>query len=132
MAIMAAGCVTVPAYTTNTIEDHRHILANSGVRAVIVSTEALAHRVMPAADQISRIDNIIMMETLVRGQLSHAEIHSWEAVLNRGAAEPDDITERIGGIGREDTACLIYTSGTGGVPKGVMLSHKNILANCRG
>src|SRR5437588_6517184 len=46
-AIVAAGAVTVPSYTTNTAEDHRHILANSGCRAVIVSTEALTHRIMP-------------------------------------------------------------------------------------
>jgi long-chain acyl-CoA synthetase len=133
LAVMAAGAITVPAYTTNTIEDHRHILSNSGVRAVIVSTDALAHRVMPAADQISRIENIITIERLMRGQLSHAEIHTWDELLELGAALPDgDVAESVGRITRDDTACLIYTSGTGGVPKGVMLSHKNILANCRG
>src|SRR5580692_9248720 len=79
-AIMAAGAITVPAYTTNTVEDHRHILANSGARAVIVSTAALTHRVMPAADQISDIENIITMEALTEGQLSHAEIHHWDEI----------------------------------------------------
>ena len=45
-AIMSAGAITVPAYTTNTVDDHRHILGNSGARAVIVSTAALAARVV--------------------------------------------------------------------------------------
>ena len=49
LAIMAAGAVTVPAYVTNTVEDHRHILGNSGARAAIVSTAALAARLLPAA-----------------------------------------------------------------------------------
>ena len=49
LAIMSAGAVTVPAYTTNTVEDHRHILGNSGARAAIVSTAALAARLLPAA-----------------------------------------------------------------------------------
>src|SRR6185312_2586244 len=84
LAIMAAGAITVPAYTTHTVEDHRHLLANSGARAVIVSTAALAHRVMPAADQVSTITAIITMEPLKSGQLSHAEVHGWDEVIARG------------------------------------------------
>jgi long-chain acyl-CoA synthetase len=131
-AIMAAGAVTVPSYTTNTIEDHRHVLSNSGARAVIVSTPALTQRVMPAADQITDIENIITIEPLLGGQLSHAEIHRWDEIVARGAALTDDVAETVAQAGRDDTACLIYTSGTGGVPKGVMLTHANILANCHG
>jgi long-chain acyl-CoA synthetase len=131
-AIMAAGAITVPAYTTNTIDDHRHVLANSGARAVIVSTPALTQRVMPAADQITDIENIITVEKQTTGQVSHAEIHLWDDIVARGAALPDDVTETVAKAARGDTACLIYTSGTGGVPKGVMLSHANILANCHG
>jgi len=132
LAIMAAGAITVPAYTTNTVDDHRHVLANSGVRAVIVSTSALAHRVIPAADQISQIDHVITMEPLATGQVSHLEVLSWDELVERGRSVPDDIEQTAAAIGRDDTACLIYTSGTGGVPRGVMLSHANILANCRG
>ena len=132
LAIMAAGAITVPAYTTNTIDDYRHILANSGARMVIVSTKALAARVLPAADQVTSIEHIITIEPLTSGQVSHLEIHAWADVMAVGKSAPDDIAEMVERIGRDDTACLIYTSGTGGVPKGVMLSHANILANCRG
>jgi long-chain acyl-CoA synthetase len=131
-AIMAAGAITVPAYTTNTVEDHRHILANSGCRAVIVSSAALTRRVMPAADQISDIENIITMELLTEGQLSHAEIHHWDAIVARGSAAPDDFAAEVAKAARDDIACLIYTSGTGGVPKGVMTTHGNIIINCYG
>src|SRR5712692_2532522 len=102
-AIMAAGAVTVPAYTTNTIEDHRHILANSGVRAVIVSTAALTQRVMPAADQITDIANIITIEKLAVEQVGHAEIHLWGDVLARGAALQDDVAEMVAKATRDDT-----------------------------
>ena len=132
LAIMAAGAITVPAYTTNTIDDHRHILANSGARAVIVSTAALTQRLMPAADQIPDIANIITLEPLTVGQVSHADVHLWDDIIARGAALPDDVGETVAKAARDDTACLIYTSGTGGVPKGVMLTHANILANCHG
>ncbi|MBV9965908.1 MAG: AMP-binding protein, partial [Alphaproteobacteria bacterium] len=47
LAIMSAGAITVPAYVTNTGNDHRHVLGNSGAHAVIVSTAALAGRVLP-------------------------------------------------------------------------------------
>src|SRR5713226_2746535 len=131
IAIMAAGAVTVPAYTTHGVDDFRHLLANSGARAVIVSTSALAHRVMPAADQVSIIASIISIEPLT-GQLSHAEGYLWDDVMARGAELADDVSSWVAAIGRDDVACLIYTSGTGGVPKGVMTTHANILANCYG
>jgi long-chain acyl-CoA synthetase len=131
-AIMAAGAITVPAYTTNTVEDHRHILANAGCRAVIVSTNALAQRVIPAADPIARVEHVILIDKLTKGQISHAEVHLWSDLLAGGEAMADDVAETVGALGRDDTACLIYTSGTGGVPKGVILSHANILANARG
>jgi long-chain acyl-CoA synthetase len=129
---MAAGAITVPAYTTNTVEDHRHILANAGCRAVIVSTNALAQRVIPAADPIARVEHVILLDRLTKGQISHAEIHLWSDLLARGEAMADDVAATVGTLGRDDIACLIYTSGTGGVPKGVVLSHANILANARG
>jgi long-chain acyl-CoA synthetase len=132
LAIMAAGAITVPAYTTNTVEDHRHILANAGCRAVIVSTNSLAQRVIPAADPIAQVEHIILVEKLTKGQISHSEIHLWSDLLSRGETLADDVAETVARLGRDDTACLIYTSGTGGVPKGVALSHANVLANARG
>jgi long-chain acyl-CoA synthetase len=132
LAIMAAGAITVPAYTTHSVDDHRHVLGNSGARAVIVSTAALAHRVMPAADQVSTVTSIITIEPVTSGQLSNAEIFSWSEVMAQGAALGDDVSEWVAATQRQDVACLIYTSGTGGVPKGVMTSHGNIFANCYG
>src|SRR5258708_33066827 len=55
LAIMSAGAITVPAYTTNTIEDHRHILGNSGARAVITSKPPLSERIRDAAVQLPHV-----------------------------------------------------------------------------
>jgi long-chain acyl-CoA synthetase len=132
LAIMSAGCITVPAYTTNTLDDHRHLLSNCGARAVIVSTPALAHRVVPAADETSRVSAIIAMAPVAIGQLSSTEIYLWDDVLARGQAGAAAVAGWVAGLARDDVACLIYTSGTGGLPRGVMLSHANILANCDG
>ena len=61
LAVMAAGCVTVPTYTTNTERDHQHILDNSQSRAVIVSTAKLAQQLMPAVIRSSECEFVIGM-----------------------------------------------------------------------
>jgi len=62
LAIMAAGCVTVPTYTTNTERDHQHILDDSGARAVIVSTAKLARTLLPATVRSSSCEHVLFME----------------------------------------------------------------------
>ncbi len=132
VAIMAAGAITVPAYTTNTSADHNHLLTDSGARGAIVSTRALAKRLLPAAIEAPDCKWLISIEDLDSGQQGPIEIHGWAQVLDAGAARPDDVAEIVVRAKRGDTACFIYTSGTGGVPKGVMLSHGAILCNCMG
>ena len=130
LAIMAAGAITVPAYTTYTTEDYRHVLGNSGAKALILSSAALAQRVIPAANQLSYLQTIIALEPL-KGQ-SDADVYLWDDVLAQGAAAPDRIDATVAGLGPDDTACLIYTSGTGGVPKAVMQTHRNVMQNGKG
>jgi long-chain acyl-CoA synthetase len=131
LAIMSAGAITVPAYVTHTVDDHRHVLANSGARAVIVSKPPLSARVLAAANQVSTTHTVITLEPAA-GQASAVDIRSWEEMLARGAEMADDTGEFVAALEPDDNACLIHTSGTGGIPKGVMTSHRNILANCRG
>ncbi|MGH7047929.1 MAG: AMP-dependent synthetase/ligase [Stellaceae bacterium] len=131
LAIMSAAAVTVPAYVTNTIEDHRHVFATSGARAVIVSRASLSARVVAAANQVAAVHTVIAIEP-VAGQASSVDILGWDEVLRRGDEEPADIAAQIAGLAPDDLACLIFTSGTGGMPKGVMTTHRNILANSRG
>ncbi|WP_043744606.1 AMP-dependent synthetase/ligase [Paramagnetospirillum magneticum] len=132
LAIMAAGGISVPAYTTNTVADHLHILDNCGARLVIVSTRALAERVLPAATRSAQAPAIISMEPLALAQSPGVDVHSWDSVLGLGQGGEAAIQAIVAAQKRTDTACLIYTSGTGGVPKGVMLSHGAILCNCMG
>ena len=131
LAIMSAGAITVPAYVTHTIEDHRHVFANSGARAVVVSKSPLSARVLAAANQVDAVHTVIAMEPAA-GQASAVDLLSWDEILTRGEDEADDTGELVAAIEPDDVACLMYTSGTGGTPKGVMTTHRNILANCRG
>ena len=127
LAIMAAGCVTVPAYTTNTERDHQHILENSGASAVIVSTAKLAKTLMPAVLKSSQAQLVIGMEEMrFPATIEHHDLHD---LIARHPAQPADITADFS---RGDLACIIYTSGTGGAPRGVMQHHGAILHNVAG
>ncbi len=132
LAIMAAGCVTVPAYITNTVRDHLHVLQNSGARAAIVSTAKLAGALLPAVVKSDCCDHVIGLEPLRVGQGRFA-VHHWPALLqgDAGAARAA-VESRMANVGRDDLACIIYTSGTGGAPRGVRQHHGMILTNVLG
>lgn len=128
-AIMALRAISVPTYTTNTPADHAHILRDSGARVAVVSTAALARRVLAGAAEAGGLDLLVAIED--PGDTGGTPVLRWdEAVAD--PAPPDDIEAEAALIPREQTACLIYTSGTGGLPKGVMLPHRAMLSNCRG
>ena len=132
LGIMAAGCVTVPTYTTNTNRDHQHILANSGAAAVIVSTQKLAKALIPAVLFSSDCKHIISIDEIITGQSPDiAQFHLW-AEMVAGAADIGALETRMAAVGRGDLACLIYTSGTGGAPRGVCQHHGMILHNVEG
>jgi len=134
LAIMAAGGVTVPTYTTNTTRDHQHIITDSGACVVIFSTARIAKALMPAVMH-SNMHVAIGMEPLERMQTGTVALHDWDALI---AAHRDDPAADVAACaaaqtaGRDDLACIIYTSGTGGAPRGVMQHHGAILHNVEG
>jgi long-chain acyl-CoA synthetase len=129
---MAAGCITVPTYTTNTTRDHAHVLGNSGARAVIVSTQKLAGNLVPAVLTSSECRHIIGVEAIRTGQIpDEIQVHHWPE-LTSGEADIAGLRKQIAGVRREDPACIIYTSGTGGAPRGVQQHHGAILHNVEG
>jgi long-chain acyl-CoA synthetase len=128
LAIMSVGAITVPGYVTSTLESNRHVIAHSGSKAVIVSTASLAERVIPAANRAAAVENVIAIEP--PGVATRAPLRLWDEMLALGAQI--DTPVDVAALTPDDVACMPYTSGTGGVPKGVMTTHRNILANCRG
>jgi long-chain acyl-CoA synthetase len=132
LAIMAAGGITAPAYTTNTVDDHRHIFTNAGAKGVIASTRALAERAGLAARQVPGCEFVIAIETPALTQHIGINMLSWQDAIARGEAAPDPTASTAARLTRGDTACIIHTSGTGGLPKGVALGHGSILSNCLG
>ncbi len=131
LGIMAAGCVTVPTYITNGERDHQHIIEDSGASAVIVSTPKLAQALIPAAIRATKTKHLIGIEELRVGQATGVKIHNWAALVSRDVdvAVCEAAASRFK---RDDLACIIYTSGTGGSPRGVQQHHGAILLNVEG
>jgi long-chain acyl-CoA synthetase len=130
LAIMAAGGVTVPTYITNTERDHHHIIENSGASAVIVSSAKLAKTLLPAVLRSSRAQIVIGIDDM-RAPSAGLDFHSWHKLI---ADHPTTADQAAGeaSFARSDLACIIYTSGTGGAPRGVMQHHGAILHNVAG
>jgi long-chain acyl-CoA synthetase len=120
-ALMAIGAIPVPAYTTNTVDDQAHLLRDSGAHAAIVSSSALADKMRAAGAKVHGLDLLVVMD----------EGTHWAELI--GDTRPqDDIAAEAALIPATALACLIYTSGTGGSPRGVMLPHRCVLSNCTG
>jgi len=131
LGVMAAGCVTVPTYVTNTERDHAHVIENSGARAVIVSTAKLARTLLPAVLRASEAQTVIGIDDMRVAQQG-VRFHRWQELIDAHPALPQDAAAAVADVGRRDLACIIYTSGTGGAPRGVMQHHGAILHNCAG
>jgi long-chain acyl-CoA synthetase len=130
-ALMAIRAVPVPTYVTNTVADHAHILRDAAARVAIVANPLLAGRLRQAGEQAGGLDLLVVMDGAPEAAGGTPRLIPW-AELIADTAPPDDIAAEAATIPPTSLACLIYTSGTGGAPKGVMLPHAAILSNCRG
>ena len=133
LAIMSIGGITVPAYTTSTTSDYKHIINHSEARCIIVSSNDLALKAIPATLN-SKCKNVILIDEDKKKFDEPLYFTNWNDLIeqNNNSKNDNDLDENIKSQKRTDTACIIYTSGTGGSPKGVMLSHGAMLTNCSG
>ena len=126
LAIMLVKGVTVPAYTTYTERDYEYLIDNCEPSIIIISDEV----------QYKKVKNIIKKKTFIKKIFSFENFENdLEIMCIKNIFEKKDYKEKNFlnlEIKRTDLACIIYTSGTQGNPKGVMLSHGGILSNCDG
>ena len=125
-AIMLAGGVTVPAYTTYTKKDYEYLIKDSKAKIVFVSNKKLFLNFLPAIKNYKQIRNIFSYEKIshdINKKIIFIE-ELWKEKIKK-----EDANIKIKG---DDPACIIYTSGTSGVPKGVILTHKAIRSNLIG
>jgi long-chain acyl-CoA synthetase len=124
MGIQMVGAVHVPMYPTISDSDYKFIFGDAGVKYVFTSDEGLYKRVKEVMKDVPNIKNVYTFND-VQGAPSWKEVKA----LGEKNPAPDKLNEIKKSIGVNDLATLIYTSGTTGTPKGVMLSHNNIVSN---
>ena len=132
LAIMSIGAITVPVYTTSTTADYSHVISHSGARCMIISSHELCAKALPAVESSADCKNVIKINDDGESYSNPVNILQWNDLIKNQENNEYNFNEEIKSIKRTDTACIIYTSGTGGNPKGVMLSHGAMLSNCTG
>ena len=125
-AALGLGLAVVPLYTTSGADETRHVLSDSGSKVVAARGEDAVKRVISLAPQLPNVRAIIALHP---GAEPAAASNGSPPVLTLESASAETGTGIVEGS-REDLATIIYTAGSTGPPKGVMLTHGNILANC--
>ncbi len=129
IAIMLANGITVPAYTTYTEKDYKYLVEDCEPSLVIVSNKLMHDKLQNIIKENSFIKKIITFDKLQNVNYEKNYIH-FNSIIKKKLEDKDKIKNLS--LKRESPACIIYTSGTGGNPKGVILSHGGILNNLEG
>lgn len=128
MGLSQLGIVHVPIFNTLSSDGYLDILSHSKVKAVFVSDKALADKIATLINDISTLEKIYSFDEI-------DGVDNWKEVLELGAAKAEKHANEVekikNSINENDCVTLIYTSGTTGKPKGVMLSHKNLVSNAK-
>lgn len=125
MAIEQIGAINVPLYPNITVKDYNYTIDQSETKLAFVGDKDLFEKVTEATKDIAAFEGIFSFDKL-------DGIPNWKEVQGDYASEADEIEKRKAAIKPDDLATIIYTSGTTGFPKGVMLTHRNIISNSEG
>jgi len=129
-AALCAGAITVPIYPTLMPEQIKYIIDNSDAKIVVCSTRELWRKVETVRKDLTKVTHAILFEDAApEGVLTLAGIIAKGKAAAEGGG--DDFEKTALGIHPDEVASIIYTSGTTGIPKGVMLSHANIVHNIK-
>lgn len=131
-ASLAIGAITVPMFPTLTAKQVEHILVHSGAKFAVVSNDLQLSKVIKSAPACPSLEGIIIMNELWNHNTGSLKAYRFGEVAKMNSDDTFDFEKELSIAQPEDTITIIYTSGTTGEPKGVMLTHSNLIANVEG
>lgn len=123
IAVQQIGAILVPLYPTSSESDYSFIINNASVKLIVVSNKELFDKVEKIRSNTPSLSSVFTFDQ-VEGATNWKAIHEEAAKVDE-----DEVIKRMADVTPEDMVTIIYTSGTTGNPKGVMLSHTNLLSN---
>ncbi len=122
-AVQQAGAIGVPLYPNITVEDYRYIFNDANIKLIFVGDESLLRKAQEAAKDAPSVQEIYCFDKVLGGK-------NWQEISEKADSQAIDKLENLkSNIKTDDLLTIIYTSGTTGNPKGVMLSHQNLISN---
>ena len=128
IAIMSVKGITVPAYTTYTAEDYKFLIEDCEPSVLIISNNSIHKKLEKIIKDKNFIKKIITFDSIVGANYQDRYLDFSQIIKTKYSEDNNIFVD----IKRTTPACIIYTSGTGGNPKGVILTHGGILNNCEG
>ncbi len=131
-AAQMIGAIPVPIYQDSASEEMAYVLDHCGARFVVAEDQEQVDKVIDIQDQLHQFEHMIYLDPRGMRKYDHAKLHEYSHVQAMGRAAIDELTpeleKRKGSLTADDICVMLYTSGTTGKPKGVVLSNRNIIA----
>jgi long-chain acyl-CoA synthetase len=135
VAAQMCGAVPVPLYQDAVAEEAAYVLEHCGTRFVVCGDQEQVDKVIEVQERIKCIDQVVYVDKRGMRKYDHSRMNSWSDVLQEGHAAHHrfqaELDRRIADIRYDDPCVMLYTSGTTGKPKGVVLSNRNIIETSR-
>jgi long-chain acyl-CoA synthetase len=131
VAAQMCGAVPVPLYQDAVAEEMEYVLSHCGARFVVVADQEQVDKVIEVQESLHQFEHMIYVDPRGLRKYDHTRLHDYAHVQDQGRAARDELIgeldRRRGALGYDDTCVMLYTSGTTGKPKGVVLSNRNII-----
>ncbi|MFZ5964526.1 AMP-binding protein [Thalassococcus sp. BH17M4-6] len=135
VAAQMVGAKPVPLYQDAVAEEMEYVLGHCGARMAVVADQEQVDKVIEIQDRLPDFEEMIYLDPRGLRKYDHTKLHDYRKVQDKGRAARDrlgaELDRRRSGLGYDDTCIMLYTSGTTGKPKGVVLSNRNIIETAK-